>query len=80
MDMKNLEKAMDIYGKLITGEEISRGGANGALYDDYYGNAEIYEIVMTMLDKLNLNIYEYKESLFVCSGRVTGYLVTPMRN
>ncbi len=76
MDMKNLEKAMDIYGKLITGEEISRGGANGALYDDYYGNAEIYEIVMTMLDKLNLNIYEYKESLFVCSGegnRIFGY-------
>lgn len=76
MDMKNLEKAMDIYGKLITGEEISRGGANGPLYDDYYGNAEIYEIVTTMLKKLNLNIYEYKESLFVCSGegnRIFGY-------
>lgn len=74
--MKNLEKAMDIYGKLITGEEISRSGENGSLYDDYYGNAEVYEIVTTMLKKLNLNIYEYKESLFVCSGegnRIFGY-------
>lgn len=76
MDMKNLEKAMDIYGKLITGEEIARSGVNGTLYDDYYGNAEIYEIVTTMMKKLNLNIYEYKESLFVCSGqgnRIFGY-------
>lgn len=76
MDMKNLEKAMDIYSKLITGDEIARGGVNGNLYDDYYGNAEVYEIVTTMLKKLNLNIYEYKESLFVCSGagnRVFGY-------
>lgn len=76
MDMKNLEKAMDIYSKLITGDEIARGGVNGNLYDDYYGNAEVYEIVTTMLKKLNLNVYEYKESLFVCSGagnRVFGY-------
>lgn len=76
MEMRNLEKAMDIYAKLITGEEISRGGDNGGMYDDYYGNAEIYEIVTTMLKKLNLNIYEYKESLYVSAGegnRVFGY-------
>ena len=76
MEMKNLEKAMDIYAKLVTGEDIKRGGANGSLYDDYYGNAEVYEIVGIMLKKLNLNIYEYKESLFLSAGegnRIFGY-------
>lgn len=76
MEMKNLEKAMDIYSKLVTGEDIKRGGANGSLYDDYYGNAEVYEIVGIMLKKLNLNIYEYKESLFLSAGegnRIFGY-------
>lgn len=76
MEMKNLEKAMDIYAKLVTGEDIKRGGANGSLYDDYYGNAEVYEIVGVMLKKLNLNIYEYKESLFLSAGegnRIFGY-------
>ncbi len=76
MEMKNLEKAMDIYAKLVTGEEIKRGGANGNLYDDYYGNAEVYEIVSVILKKLNLNLYEYKESLFLSAGdgnRIFGY-------
>lgn len=76
MEMKNLEKAMDIYAKLITGEEIKRSGANGSLYDDYYGNAEVYEIVGMILKKLNLNLYEYKESLFLSAGegnRIFGY-------
>lgn len=76
MEMKNLEKAMDIYAKLVTGEDIKRGGANGSLYDDYYGNAEVYEIVGIILKKLNLNIYEYKESLFLSAGegnRIFGY-------
>ena len=76
MEMKNLEKATDIYAKLVTGEEIKRGGTNGSLYDDYYGNAEVYEIVGVLLKKLNLNIYEYKESLFLSAGegnRIFGY-------
>lgn len=76
MEMKNLEKAMDIYAKLITGEEIKRSGVNGGLYDEYYGNAEVYEIVGVMLKKLNLNLYEYKESLFLSAGegnRIFGY-------
>ena len=76
MEMKNLEKAMDIYAKLITGEEIKRSGANGSLYDEYYGNAEVYEIVGMILKKLNLNLYEYKESLFLSAGegnRIFGY-------
>lgn len=82
MEMKNLEKAMDIYAKLVTGEDIKRGGANGSLYDDYYGNAEVYEIVGMMLKKLNLNIYEYKESLFLSAGegnRIFGYTNEEMK-
>lgn len=76
MEMKNLEKAMDIYASLLMGEEIKRGGSNGELYDDYYGNAEVYEIVGIILKKLNLNLYEYKESLFLSAGegnRMFGY-------
>lgn len=76
MEMKNLEKAMDIYAKLITGEDIKRGGVNGSLYDDYYGNAEVYEIVGIMLKKLNLSLYEHKEGLYLSAGegnRVFGY-------
>ena len=45
MEMKNLEKAMDIYARLVTGEEIGRSGANASLYEDYYSNAEVYEIL-----------------------------------
>lgn len=82
MEMKNLEKAMDIYAKLVTGEEIRRGGANGGLYDEYYGNAEVYEIVGVLLKKLNLNLYEYKESLFLSAGegnRIFGYTNEELR-
>ncbi len=76
MEMKNLEKAVDIYAKLITGEEVKRNGANSNLYEDYYSNAEIYEIVGVILKKLNLSVYEYKESLFLSAGegnRIFGY-------
>lgn len=82
MEMKNLEKAMDIYAKLITGEEIRRSGTNSSLYEDYYGNAEVYEIVSTLLKKLNLSLYEYKESLFLSAGegnRIFGYTNEELR-
>lgn len=76
MEMNNLEKAMDIYARLVTGEEIGRSGANASLYEDYYSNAEVYEILGILLKKLNLHIYEYKECLFLSPGdgnRVFGY-------
>ena len=82
MEMKNLEKAMDIYARLVTGEDVTRSGANSSLYEDYYGNAEVYEILRVMLKKLNLNIYEYKESLFLSPGdgnRVFGYTNEEMK-
>lgn len=68
MDSTNLEKAMELYTKLITGEEVSGTGDNRGLYEDYYGNAQVYEIVSVMLKKLNLNIYEYKECLYISAG------------
>lgn len=76
MEIKNLEKAIDIYAKLITGEDIRRDGANESLYDDYYGNAEVYEIVGIILKKLNLSMYEHKEGLYLSAGegnRIFGY-------
>ena len=76
MEMKNLEKAMDIYARLVTGEDIGRDGANATLYEDYYSNSEVYDILGVMLKKLNLHIYEYKENLFLTPGdnnRVFGY-------
>ena len=82
MEMKNLEKAMDIYARLVTGEDVGRSGANASLYEDYYGNAEVYEILSVMLKKLNLHIYEYKESLFLSPGdgnRVFGYTNEEMK-
>lgn len=77
MDNRNLEKAIDIYAKLMLGEEIRRGhGANKDLFEDYLQNAEVYDILQLMMKKLNLHIYEYQDSLHMCAGegnRVFGY-------
>ena len=41
MEQRNLEKAVDIYARLMMGEEIRRdGGANRTLYEDYTNNPE----------------------------------------
>ena len=53
MDSRNLDKAIEIYARLIQGETIAKASReNGALYEDYYGNAEVYEIVGNLLKKL----------------------------
>ena len=55
MDSRNLDKAIEIYARLIQGETIAKASReNSALYEDYYGNAEVYEIVGNLLKKLNL--------------------------
>ena len=42
MESKNLDKAIEIYSKLISGEEICKKHPdNGPLYDEFYGNAEV---------------------------------------
>ena len=76
MENRNLDKALDIVSRLITGENVSERGANAALYQEYSNNAEVYDIVHMSLKKLNLNIYEYNNGLFVSAGdnnRVFGY-------
>ena len=77
MDSRNMDKALELYAKLTMGEEVRRSHSeNGSLYEEYYQNAEVYEILNQILKKLNLNIYEYHEALYLCAGegnRVFGY-------
>lgn len=76
MENRNLDRAMDIVSRLITGEEVAEKGANSSLYQEYSTNAEVYELVHTMLRKFNLNIYEYHDGLYVSAGesnKVFGY-------
>ena len=40
MENRNLDKALDIVSKLITGENVSERGENAALYQEYNNNAE----------------------------------------
>ena len=68
MENRNLDKALDIVSKLITGENVSERGENAALYQEYNNNAEVYDIVHMSLKKLNLNIYEYNNGLYVSAG------------
>ena len=69
MESKNLDKAIEIYSKLISGEEICKKHPdNGPLYDEFYGNAEVYDIVMNMMKKMNLSLYEYNDSLYITAG------------
>lgn len=83
MENRNLEKALDIVSRLITGDNISERGANAALYQEYNSNAEVYDIVHMSLKKLNLNIYEYNNGLFVSAGdnnKVFGYTNEELRS
>ena len=77
MNNRNFERAMDLFSALIVGEEVSKkAGKNAELYDAYTSNAEVNEIVDTMLKKLGLKLYDSNESLFVSAGdhnRVFGF-------
>lgn len=68
MENRNLEKALDIVSKLLTGEEVSEKGANAAYYQEYNGNAEVYDIVQMSLKKMNVKLYEYQNGLYVSAG------------
>ena len=63
MESRNLDRALDIVSKLINGENVGENGDNAALYQEYSTNAQVYDIVMMTLKKMNLDIYEYKNSL-----------------
>ena len=77
MEEKVLSKAMDIFSMLISGEEIAKNRpATSELYQIYYSNAEVYDLVTKLLARLNMSVYEYNETLFVTAGdgnKVFGY-------
>lgn len=74
-DEKNLDKALDIVTKLIVGEEIT-SKKNIALYEDYQTSSQVYDLVRSILKKMNLSLYEYEDGLYVGTGennRIFGY-------
>jgi hypothetical protein len=76
-----MEKALDLFSKLITGENVSSKD-NRDLYEEYNSNMEMYNILNSMLDKLNLTLYQYKEALYVTAGeknKVFGYTNEELR-
>lgn len=77
MEDRNLQKALEIVSKLITGEEISRDDKETeSLYEEYVNNAEVYDMTNTICSNLHLSLHEFEYSLYVSPGennRVFGY-------
>lgn len=83
MEERSLDKALDIYSALITGQEISRSNPDTReMYEEFYSNASVYDITTKMMKKLNLSVYEYNEAIYVTAGegnRVFGYTNDEMK-
>jgi len=83
VEERSLDKALDIYSALITGQEVSRSNQDTRdMYEEYYSNSAVYDITNRLVKKLNLNIYEYNESIYVTAGegnRVFGYTNEDMK-
>lgn len=82
MENRNLDRALDIVSRLIMGENVSEKGDNVALYQEYNTNAEVYDIVHMSLKKMNLNVYEYNNGLYISPGdnnQVFGYTNEELR-
>lgn len=83
MEGRSLDKALDIYSALITGQEVSRSNPETRdLYEEYYSNSAVYDIVTKLMKKLNLNIYEYNDAIYMTAGegnRVFGYTNDDMK-
>lgn len=82
MENRNLDRALDIVSRLIMGETVSEKGSYAALYQEYNTNAEVYDIVHMSLKKMNLNVYEYNNGLYVSPGeqnQVFGYTNEELR-
>lgn len=76
MENRNLEKALDIASALFMGETVGGRGSNAMLYEEYSHNPEVYDILMRILGKLDISLYEYNNSLFISPGsnnRVFGF-------
>jgi hypothetical protein len=83
MEERSLDKALDIYAALITGQEISRSNPDTReLYEEFYSNSAVYDITTRLLKKLNLSVYEYEESIYITAGegnRIFGYTNDDMK-
>jgi hypothetical protein len=83
MEERSLDKALDIYAALITGQEISRSNPDTReLYEEFYSNSAVYDIATRLLKKLNLSVYEYEESIYITAGegnRIFGYTNDDMK-
>lgn len=76
MENRNLEKALDIAADLFMGETVAASGNNAMLYEEYSHNSEVYDILIQILGKLDISLYEYNNSLFISPGsqnRVFGF-------
>ena len=76
MTNRNLEKALDVVSELIMGRAVDKDGDNATLYQEYQNNSEVYDMVETVLKKLNINIFEYNYGLYISPGennRTFGY-------
>lgn len=67
MEEKNLDKAIDILTKLMNGEAVGKS-SDVALYEAYSTNAEVYDLVHRMLGGMNIQLYEYHDSLYITPG------------
>lgn len=67
MTDKELDKALEIVSILITGGEVSRN-VNTSLYEEYENNGEVYDIVLRVFKKMNINLYEYNYGLYITAG------------
>ena len=74
---KSLEKALNIYAVLATGKSISSSDKETSeLYNAFYADSEVYDITMSIINKLGLKLYEHSDSIFVTAGhgnKVFGY-------
>lgn len=77
MNDRNLEKALEIVSALISGEEVGRTvKKNVSLYEAYESNVEVYDFVHKIFKSFNINLYEYRDNLYITAGeknRVFGY-------
>jgi hypothetical protein len=67
----------------MSGEEVcKKHPENGQLYEEFYSNAEVYDIVSEIFKKLNMSLYEYNDGLYITAGegnRVFGYTNDDMK-
>lgn len=76
MENRNLDKALDIAAALFMGEQVGSRGGNAMLYEEYSRNPEVYDILLRILGRLDISLYEYNNSLFISPGssnRVYGF-------